>query len=107
LETKYFRSKYNFKGDGVWNKTITGLGKSVYDVVVPAELSVILGGYYENPSAFEDSITLVFYRHDDGHQFSKGFIPVLEKYFDEMVDLTGLSPMESAEKIRSTVETYQ
>jgi len=91
----------------LWENTIIALGVNVYDVVVPTELAIILGGYFENPSAFEDSLTLVFYRHDDGHQFSKGFVPVLEKYFDEMVDLTDMTPSEAANKIRSVVETYQ
>jgi len=107
MEIKYFRSKYAHSKPGMWIETIQELGVNVYDVIVPSELAVILGGFMENPSAFRDTLTLVFYRRDDYYEDADNFIPVLEKYFDELVDLTGLNSKESADKIRSTVETYQ
>ena len=125
METKYFRSKYNHFHADVWEDTIKELGINVYDVIVPCELGVILGGYYENPAAFTDKLSLVFYRREiesynvvptdlteeerienDNCRY-KDYVSTLKHYFDELVDLTGLNSKESAEKIRSTVETYQ
>jgi len=125
METKYFRSKYNHFHADVWEDTIKELGINVYDVIVPCELGVILGGFYENPAAFTDKLSLVFYRREtesynvvhtnlseeeqiENDKYRHNDIAsTLKHYFDELVDLTGLSPKESAEKIRSTVETYQ
>ena len=126
METKYFRSKYNRSIHGViWKDTIKDLGVNVYDVIVPCELAVIFGGVFENPSAFTDMLTVVFYRgepwddkadlYDRDHDLwlathnkrNKIWTSILEYYFDEMVDLTGLNAQESADKIRKTVETYQ
>lgn len=127
METKYFRSKYNGLNTVAWKGTIEALGVSVYDVFVPCELAVILGGEFENPSAFTDVLTVVFTRYeiepwdkkselykDDNalwlacrNKKKETWNSILEYYFDEMVDITGLDPKESADKIRSTVETYQ
>ena len=125
METKYFRSKYNTLNSDLWIKTIKSLGVNVYDVIVPCELAVILGGEFENPSAFTDTKTIVFYRKErerDNSQLWKNqrefwliyvndrtdlWVSILSNYFENMVDLTGLTPNKAADKIRSTVETYQ
>ena len=125
METKYFRSKYNGFHTDRWDKAIKSLGINVYDVIVPCELAVILGGEFENPSAFTGTKTIVFYRKEperDNTQLWRErrkvwleyvnhrndlWITTLSNYFENMVDLTGLNPKESADKIRSVVETYQ
>jgi len=108
MVTRYFRSKYNGPHKELWEETIKELGINIYDVIVPSELSVVLGCYFENPSAFADSVTLGFYRKDgDRLNAYKTHISILKHYFDEMVDLTGLNAKDSAEKIRSSVAAYQ
>lgn len=125
MVTKYFQSRFNEIHKKEWKEIIKLLGTNVYDVVVPCELAVILGGYFENPNSFKDCLTLVFYKTDeerDGSLSQKNtydtwkrfdvakyetWVGILENYFDEMVDLTGLTPIGAADKIRETVETYQ
>lgn len=125
METKFFRSKYSTVHKSEWESIIKILNVHPYDVIVPCELAVILGGYFENPQAFKDCATLVFYKkdmeddgtisfktvHDKWSLFEKRkyevWESILNHYFDEMVDLTGLTPEGAAEKIRGVVETYQ
>jgi hypothetical protein len=122
METKYFQSKYNEFHRQAWKGIIKELGANVYDVFVPCELAVILGGYFENPTAFKGIKTLVFYKtdfEDDGSASYKQqydtwalfekrkyevWVQMLKSYFDETVDLTGLTPKDAAERIRETVE---
>ena len=96
---------------------------NVYDVIVPCELGVVFGGCFENPSAFINSLSLVFFKGDvekvpgDATNIeawkeseavrSKIHLSILKTCFDEVVDITGLDPKDAAEKIRSTVEAYQ
>ena len=125
METKYFQSKYNETHRECWKDIISELGVRVYDVIVPCELAVILGGYFENPSAFTDKVSLVFYKtdiEDDGSRSYKEnyemwelfekrkyvvWSDLLHKYFDEVVDITGLDASAAARKIRRVVESYQ
>ena len=122
METKYFQSKYNEIHRQDWKGIIKALKVNVYDVYVPCELAVILGGYFENPTAFKGVKTLVFYKtdfEDDGSSAYKNdyktwelfekrkydvWVQMLKSYFDETVDLTGLSHKDAAERIRTTVE---
>jgi hypothetical protein len=125
METKYFQSRYNEIHRTDWDEIKKSLGVNVYDVVVPCELAVILGGYFENPNAFKNVLTLCFYKTDEEPDGSVSYrtqyetwrlfdkakygvwVDILKNYYDEMVDLTGLTPHAAAAKIRKTVETYQ
>ena len=119
---KYFQSRYNETHKQAWKDIVKELGINIYDVIIPCELAVILGGYFENPSAFKGIKTLVFYKtdlEDNGSAsykkqydtwaiFEKGkyelWVQMLNSYFDKTVDLTGLSPKKAAERIRKTIE---
>ena len=125
MVTKYFHSRYNIIHKKEWDSIISSLGKGVYDVAIPCELAVILGGYFENPSAFSDKLSLVFYKtdlEDDGSaSYKKNYdawevfeqrkyevwSDLLKRYFDEAVDLTGFSIDGAVKKIRETIETYK
>jgi len=125
MEIKYFQSKYNALHRDQWKDIIDQLGVHPYDVIVPCELAVILGGFFENPSAFDGVKTLVFYKkeyqYDIKHKDKKteslwmmfekakldSWVSILSHYFNKMVDLTGLNPKEAAERIKKVIETYQ
>ena len=108
METKYFMSRYNTIHKGAWSEIIKHMKVNAYDVIVPCELAVIFGGFFENPNAFGDAKTLMFYKTEDSkHGRYEEWVDILKKYFNKTVDLTGLGINESIKKIRSTVETYQ
>lgn len=124
MEIKYFQSRYNELHKKDWQAIIKTLGVRIYDVIIPCELAVIFGGYFENPSAFKGTKTVVFYKtdhEDDGsvaykkqrdvwtmfeNEKYKSWASMLGIYFDEAIDITGLKPKDAAERIRKTVEAY-
>jgi hypothetical protein len=129
METKFFRSKLAETRKEIWSETIKDLGVNVYDVLVPAELYVILGGDWENPTAFHDKNTIVFYRRENEEPRKKRAefyqdkyrtvwerfethknniqMNILKLYYDKIIDLTGLSAKKSATLIRKTIEAHK
>lgn len=133
MVTRYFKSRFSQNHKKEWEDIIKALGINVYDVMVPSELYVILGGTWENPTAFHDKKTIVFYKKDvewptknnaiensermsekhpevweDFENRKQGlFIDILSHYYDTMIDLTGMNTKDSADKIRGEIEAYK
>ena len=87
---------------------ISELEINVYDVMVPCERAVVLGGLWENPSVFKDIDTYVFYAKQTASKFmmwKQGMlIDILRVYYDNMISLTDMPVKKASALIRKTVE---
>jgi hypothetical protein len=92
----------------------------VYEEVKPCDHAVILGGFYENPSAFKNATVFfttkcvfgdkmkMYQVHEKGLTLSKEFwADLLPEFFSHTVDVTNLTPAEAAGRILDYIETYQ
>lgn len=108
MDTKFFRSRFSGELKQEWKDIIKSLGVNVYDVMVPCERAVVLGGMWENPSAFQDIDTFVFYlKRMDGsfRAWMDGVhVDVLRIYYDKMFNLSGMDSSQAATYIRKTLE---
>ena len=109
MDTKFFKSKYG-KNELTkeWDAVIKSLGVNVYDVIVPCERAVVLGGFWENPSVFADIETFVFYIKKSDKSFRAHnhnlCVDILRLYYGEMFDITNMAPDQAAEYIRKILE---
>ena len=82
----------------------------MYDVIVPCERAVVLGGFWENPSVFKDIDAYVFYLKETGSSlraYMHGtYVDILRLYYgeDRLFNLTGLKVEKAAKYIKETVE---
>lgn len=119
MQLKIFKSKFSGLAEPFWDDVEKLLPYKVLDAVEDCDRAVILGGFYENPSAFRKATVfytrdVLFYMgHPDAQQAQyykrrkKHYVEILKEYFDEMIDITGLTPKEVAERIGECIETYQ
>jgi hypothetical protein len=70
----------------------------------PYDVSVVLGGRYENPMVIRGRKVL-FYKIWDGENermvFQTVYLPVLKQFYDETVDISRMSNKEILRKIKS------
>ncbi len=85
-------------------QSLEELGFPVYDEKVDCDLAVILNAIMFNPSAFKNKVGFIY--SDPGGDFNSWdfwvehvYTPVLEKYYDHLIDLYPMSPKEAANKI--------
>ena len=105
MDTKYFKSKFGrIDMFEKWDAVIQALDVNVYDIIVPCERAVILGGFWENPSVFADIETFVFYikmtdRTYRAHTHNI-HVDILRLYYGEMFDISHMAPDQAAEYIK-------
>ena len=73
-------------------------GYEVYPTVEKCGRAIILGGRHENPTSFncEKVLIHVGIEWDSRWDFFK---PILEEYYDKMIDITGMSLPKAAQTI--------
>jgi len=109
MDTKYFKSRHGKSQlPKEWDAVIKAIGVNVYDIIVPCERAVILGGFWENPSAFKDVETYVFYMLAPLGSFlgqnQRLYVDILRLYYDNIHNITDLEPTKAAEYIRGILE---
>ena len=76
-------------------------GHRVYTHARDTDISIILHGTFENPCIFKGKKVLAFNSEDWGKhgEWEHLFKPILEEYYDEFIDITGLSSKEQAGRL--------
>lgn len=90
-----------------WKETIEHLERrkrTVYTEPVEADLSIVLSGLLENPAIVRGKRVLAFKPQEWMPEIPppKGWMlyyPILQKYYDDFIDLSGLNPRKSAKRI--------
>lgn len=101
---KLFHSSYT--ENDTWEDIIYGLEKLGYvthSTIQPHDRAIVLGGYWENPNAFNHPI--LFYRQTVPyiHEF---MTEVLKEYYDILINLTGVTINEAIEEIDAVCKNY-
>ena len=105
-DLKIFHS--NYTTGNIWKDTIHGLeelGYIVHREAKPHDKAFVLGGYWENPTAFKDPI--LFHRETKPLFAYEFWASILKEYYDNMIDLTNFTTEESIRCIAEYYETYQ
>lgn len=95
-----------------WSKVVDGLrlsGTKVYNEPQEADVSISLCGMYENPAVLKGKRVLCFDVEDWRSTFQppygwKLYQVVLEEYYDEFVNLTGLDVKQKVIEINKYCE---
>jgi len=98
LQIKIFKSSVK---ENPWMRMINVLEQAGHDVYPTAEdcdRAVILGGRHENPTVFNCERVLVYNEVEWKGRWGF-FRPVLEEYYDKMIDVTRMSFLKTAQKI--------
>lgn len=74
------------------------MGYDIYPHPRKCERAIILCGKYENPTVL-DGYKVLFYHKNEWVGQWDFFQPILEEYYDEMIDATELSLQQTAETI--------
>lgn len=97
MQAKIFKA---VEENNPWLPIIDSLEENGYDVYPTTEQTdkaIILSGKFENPTVFSCKKVLIYHRKEWIHVW-EFFEPIVEEYYDEMIDVTELS-------LRKTVET--
>lgn len=76
-------------------------GIRVYSEPTPANVSIVIDGKNENPLAFNGKRVLAYWADvwKDKDYFNELYKPILEEYYDDMIDLTNLTFEEVKEAL--------
>lgn len=77
-------------------------GRRVYSEPVPADISIVMDGKIENPLCLQGEKILIAWPEIwvGGKKGWEGFYkPILEEYYDVIVDMTGLNIKEAVKEI--------
>jgi hypothetical protein len=78
-------------------------GVPIYSKAVDSDLSIVIGGKFENPIALKGKRVLFYDKGEWGGAWPLfGFIATA--YYDEVIDLSNLSSSEKAGRIREYIE---
>lgn len=103
-EVKLFHSKYTEEPNrSKWYRIIRNLNYDVKEKIEDHDVAIVLGGFWENPNVFNNPVVFIM-DTSDGHFLFDFYLKILCEYYDNIVDLTGLSMVEAARKINDEVD---
>jgi len=79
------------------------LGHKVIDYPKDCEIAVVLGGRYENPCCLAGKKLLVWHDRDWG-DYNEVFKPLVEEYYNKIIDVTHDSLDQAIEKIEVEID---
>lgn len=87
----------------VWREVIALYDGQVYGTPQEADVSIVLGGKRANPMAVKGKRILA-YNKKEWIGWAYIYRPILEEYYDEFLDLSGLTAGQTVDKITEYVE---
>jgi len=80
----------------------------IYMEPKPCDISVVLGGTLVNPIPLRGKKVLAFKKDEwKAIQWDHIFKPILEEYYDHIIDTTGLSPDDTFELIEKECKSLE
>lgn len=108
-DVKIFKADRHTEKSEAIIKELRKKNLEVFDTPTNADISIVISGYYENPAILKGRKVLVV----DVTEWFKGLPapngfklaqPVLEEYYDDFLNLSGMKPGEKAIEIKKYID---